>query len=128
MAFCFVIQYIYCIFAQENNQAIFQEINKPIKQTIMEATIQSSSISINVSVNIDAMKASIQHLWFMVKGCGRMVAAAPLSQGPACDVCCGTCYREASGNCRQHTLADGHRSGNRGYILCIITHNLIYIV
>ena len=42
----------------------------------MEATIQSSNISINVSVNIDAMKASIQHLWFMVKGSWLRVAGA----------------------------------------------------
>ena len=46
----------------------------------MEATIQTNNqtinIGINVSVNIDAMKASIQHLWFMVKGSWLRVAGA----------------------------------------------------
>ncbi len=42
----------------------------------MEATIQSSNITINVLANIDALKANIQHLWFMIKGCWLRVAGA----------------------------------------------------
>ena len=46
----------------------------------MEATIQTNNqainIGINVSVNIDALKSSIQHLWFMVKGSWLRVAGA----------------------------------------------------
>ena len=40
----------------------------------MEATIQSSNISINVPVSIDVMKSNIQHLWFMIKGSWLRVA------------------------------------------------------
>ena len=46
----------------------------------MEATIQTSNqainIGINVSVNFDALKSNIQHLWFMVKGSWLKVAGA----------------------------------------------------
>ena len=42
----------------------------------MEATIQSSNISINVPVSIDVMKSNIQHLWFMIKGSWLKVAGA----------------------------------------------------
>ena len=46
----------------------------------MEATIQTSNqainIGINVSVNFDALKSNIQHLWFMVKGSWLRVAGA----------------------------------------------------
>ncbi len=38
----------------------------------MEATIQSTNrainIDVNVSINVDALKAIIQHLWLRVKG------------------------------------------------------------
>ena len=46
----------------------------------MEATIQSTNrainIDINVSINVDALKAIIQHLWFMIKGSRLRVAGA----------------------------------------------------
>ena len=42
----------------------------------MEATIQSSNLSINVPVSIDVMKSNIQHLWFMIKGSWLKVAGA----------------------------------------------------
>lgn len=42
----------------------------------MEATIQSSNISINVPASIDVTKANIQHLWFMIKGSWLRVVGA----------------------------------------------------